>query len=80
MINGESGDSLISLVKKAMKNNELLVFLFHGVGGGHDINVSVDAHSELLHFLKQNEKDIWIAPLVGIAKYVKVYRQINSKD
>ena len=52
MINGESGDSLISLVKKAMNNNDLLVFLFHGVGGGHDINVSVEAHSKLLYFLK----------------------------
>ena len=74
MINGESGDSLISLVKKAMNNNDLLVFLFHGVGGGHDINVSVEAHSKLLYFLKQNEKDIWIAPLVDIAGYVRQYQ------
>ncbi len=75
MINGESGDALISLVKKAMNNNELLVFLFHGVGGGHDINVSVKAHSILLYFLKQNEKDIWIAPLVDIAEYVTEYKE-----
>jgi peptidoglycan/xylan/chitin deacetylase (PgdA/CDA1 family) len=80
MINGESGDSLISLVKKAINNNALLVFLFHGVGGGHNINVSVEAHSKLLHFLRQNEKDIWIAPLADIAAHIRKYQQHNSKD
>ncbi|MFZ0455665.1 MAG: polysaccharide deacetylase family protein [Ignavibacteriaceae bacterium] len=77
MINGETGDSLICLVKKAMSKNGLLVFLFHGVGGGHDINVSIEAHSKLLHFLKQNEKEIWIAPLVDIAEYLKEFQQKN---
>jgi sialate O-acetylesterase len=49
----------------------LLVFLFHGVGGGHNINVDKDAHSRLLHFLKENEKNIWIAPMVDVAQYIK---------
>jgi sialate O-acetylesterase len=71
MINGQSGDELISLVKQAMATNTLLVFLFHGVGGEHSLNVSLPAHSQLLHFLKQNEKDIWIAPMMVIAGYVK---------
>lgn len=70
-INGQSGDELINLVKKAMDSNTLLVFLFHGVGGGHSLNVSLNAHSQLLHFLKQNEKDIWIAPLIDIAEYIR---------
>ena len=30
-INGESGEQLIALVKTAMRDNRLLVFLFHGV-------------------------------------------------
>lgn len=71
MINGQSGEELIALVKQAMKNNALLVFLFHGVGGEHDLNVSLRAHRELLLFLQNNEKDIWIAPLVEIAEYVR---------
>jgi peptidoglycan-N-acetylglucosamine deacetylase len=71
MINGQSGDELIALVKQALEKNALLVFLFHGVGGEHDLNVSLEAHSKLLHFLKENEKDIWIAPMVNIAEYVK---------
>jgi sialate O-acetylesterase len=71
MINGESGGDLVALVKKAMEKKALLVFLFHGVGGEHSLNVSLRAHSELLHFLKANEKDIWVAPLVDIVEYVE---------
>ena len=76
MINGQSGEDLIALVKQTMEKKALLVFLFHGVGGEHDLNVSLDAHSKLVHFLKENENDIWIAPLVKIAEYVK---QQNKK-
>ena len=54
--------------------NVHLDFLFHGVGGGHSLNVSLAAHSKLLHFLKQNEKDIWIAPMIEVADYIKEYR------
>jgi peptidoglycan-N-acetylglucosamine deacetylase len=71
MINGQSGDDLIALVKQALGEKALLVFLFHGVGGEHNLNVSLDAHGKLVHFLKENEKDIWIAPLVNIAEYVR---------
>lgn len=78
MIKELPGDSLISLVKQAMTGNDLLVFLFHGVGGGHNINVSLDAHNKLLHYLKQNEKDIWIAPMVDIAEYIKNYQRKNN--
>lgn len=70
-VNGETGEQLIELVKKAMAGNTLLVFLFHGVGGEHSLNLSLPAHSQLLHFLKQHEKDIWIAPMVTVAEYIK---------
>ncbi len=78
MINGQSGEELIELVKRARDQNDLLVFLFHGVGGEHALNVSLNAHSQLLHFLKQNEKDIWVAPMVEIAGYVKEFNQRKS--
>jgi sialate O-acetylesterase len=70
-INGQTGPELIELVKKAMATNTLLVFLFHGVGGEHTLNVSLPAHRQLLQFLKQNEKEIWIAPMIEIAEYSK---------
>lgn len=71
IINNDSGEKMTSLVKKAMKTNTLLIFVFHGVGGEHSLDVSLAAHSELVHFLKQQEKDIWVAPLVDVADFLK---------
>ncbi|WP_242917087.1 polysaccharide deacetylase family protein [Pontibacter liquoris] len=70
MINGQSGDELIALVKQAMKTNTMVVFLFHGVGGEHSLNVSLEAHSKLLHFLKAHEKEIWNTTFLDAAKYM----------
>ncbi len=74
MVNGESSAKMIEWAKKAVKTNSLLVILFHGVGGGNALNVSLPAHRELLQFLKQNEKDIWIAPMLEVAEYIKTWR------
>jgi len=70
-INGQSADYMIGLIKQAMQSHILLVFLFHGVGGGHGINVDKGEHSKLLHFLKQNENQLWIATMVDVAQYIK---------
>lgn len=71
MMNGQSGAQMIALVKEAMQKNALVVFLFHGVGGEHSLNVSRDAHRQLLQFLKQNGKKVWVAPLLTVAEYAK---------
>ncbi len=78
-MNNATAAQMIELVKQAMQTNTLLVFLFHGVGGEHAINVSLEAHRGLLNYLKQNEKDIWIAPMIDVAKYVKAYQQKQKK-
>jgi peptidoglycan/xylan/chitin deacetylase (PgdA/CDA1 family) len=75
MINGESGAQLISLVEKAMETGSLLVFLFHGVGGEHSLNVSLPAHRELLEFLKKNEDKIWVTTLLDAAKCIRDNRK-----
>ncbi len=69
-IEGQSGQELIALVKKARETNSLLVFLFHGVGGEHNLNVSLEAHRELLEFLKQNENDIWTTTMLEAVKNI----------
>lgn len=77
--NGQSGDELISLAKLAIEKGELLVFLFHGVGGEHSLNVSLSAHSKLLHFLKENEKEIWTGTFMEITEYINEYdRAVKS--
>lgn len=79
MISGQTGDQLISMVKKAMETNTAIVFLFHGVGGEHGLNVSLKAHRELLRFLKKQEKDIWVAPFLDIAEYALAQKKATPK-
>jgi peptidoglycan/xylan/chitin deacetylase (PgdA/CDA1 family) len=74
-INGQSAAYMIGLVKKAQETHTLLVFLFHGVGGGHDLNVGLKEHSQLLHYLKSQEKDIWIAPMVDVAGWISAVQK-----
>jgi len=77
-INGQSGDYMIGLVRKAIESHTLLVFLFHGVGGEHNLNVSLEAHRQLVRFLKQHENEIWIAPMVDVAKYIKEKQKVSK--
>jgi peptidoglycan/xylan/chitin deacetylase (PgdA/CDA1 family) len=76
-INGQSAEYMLDLVKKAQESHTLLVFLFHGVGGGHALNVDLKAHRQLLRYLKAHERDIWVAPMVEVAEKVKAYQQRN---
>jgi hypothetical protein len=61
-------------VKKAQASGSFLVFLFHGVGGEHSLNVSLPAHRQLLNYLKQNENDVWTAPMIEVAEHIKNLR------
>jgi peptidoglycan/xylan/chitin deacetylase (PgdA/CDA1 family) len=70
-INNHDAAYMIGLVKKAIETNSLVVFLFHGVGGGHSLNVDRREHTQLLHYLRQHEKDLWVAPMVHVAEYIR---------
>ena len=74
MVSGETGAQMIEWAKKAMETNSLLVILFHGVGGGNSLNVSLPAHREFLQFLKKWGKDIWTAPMLDVAEYIKTWQ------
>jgi peptidoglycan-N-acetylglucosamine deacetylase len=78
-INGQNAAYMIDLVKQAMETHTLLVFLFHGVGGGHSLNVDGAAHSQLLHYLKQNEKGIWVAPMLEVAQFIKQKQSLATR-
>ena len=70
-INGETGRQLIAIVQDAIKENSLVVFLFHGVGGEHGLNVDRHAHKLLLNFLKDNEKEIWTTTFLDVTEHMK---------
>ncbi len=75
VVNGESATDMEEWVKQAMATHSLLVILFHGVGGGNGLNVTIPDHSAFLHYLKDHESDIWIAPMVEVATYINNYQQ-----
>jgi peptidoglycan/xylan/chitin deacetylase (PgdA/CDA1 family) len=79
MVNNHSFEQMKEWVDKAIQTNSLLVILFHGVGGGNSLDVSLPAHRELLSYLKQNEKDIWIAPMIEAAEFIKQYQSKFNK-
>ena len=59
------------MVKQTKTKKAALLLVI--VGDENALNVSLQAHSQLLH-LKQNEKDIWIAPMIDVAEYIKNYQ------
>lgn len=71
MVNGQTANQMIEWVKKAVETNSLLVILFHGVGGGNSLDVSLPEHRKFLEYLQENKKDIWVAPMIEVAEYVK---------
>ena len=68
---GSTAAQMIAQVEEAEKKGSFIVFLFHGVGGEHPLNVDLEEHRKLLEYLKKKENDIWVAPMVEVAKFIK---------
>ena len=79
MVNNHTAEQMIEWVKKAEETNSLLVILFHGVGGGNSLNVSLPEHRKFLSYLKQNQKDIWIPTMIEAAEYIQNYQSSKGK-
>ncbi len=77
MVNGETAEQMNEWVTKAIETNSLLVILFHGVSGGNALNVLKEEHDKFLHFIKENEKDLWVAPLAEVATQVKFMQNMQ---
>lgn len=69
--NGTTAAQMIAQIEEAEKAGSFIVFLFHGVGGEHPLNVDLEEHRKLLLYLKEREQDIWVTPMVDLAKYIK---------
>jgi len=79
-VNGEGGEQMIEWVKKAVETNSLLVLLFHGVGGEHSLNVSLQAHRELLHYLKKSENDLMIGTMLDVAGHINEWQARDKQN
>mgnify|MGYP002276727316 CR=1 FL=1 len=77
-IDNSNADQLVSLAEKAREENALLVILFHGVGGGHNLNVDLDKHNAFLEYLKENQQDFWVTTLIVASKHAKEVLEKNK--
>lgn len=76
----QPAEYMIDLIEKAARKNALIVFMYHGVGGGHDLNASLEEHNKLLNYLKENKNRIWTSTFLDAAKNAKAYKnKINIK-
>ncbi|MFY7840729.1 MAG: polysaccharide deacetylase family protein [Lacibacter sp.] len=71
MVNNNSFEEMKAWVDQAIQTNSLLVILFHGVGGGNGLDVTIENHRRLLQYIKQKEKEIYVAPMLDIAEYIQ---------
>ncbi len=70
-VEGHTAEEMISWVEQAREENKLIVFLFHGVGGGHGLNVELEEHHKLIDYLSAHQDDIWVDTMLEVAKYIK---------
>lgn len=61
-------EDLINFVKEVQRKNGMAVLIFHGVGGDY-LQVSADAHSKLIEYLKDTE-EIWVTTFEEGLDYV----------
>lgn len=71
MVNNQSFEEMKSWVDQAINTNSLLIFIFHGVGGGHGLNCSEENHKQIVKYVASKIQDIYVAPVNEIALYIK---------
>lgn len=78
VVNNHNFAQMKEWVDKAISTNSLLVILFHGVGGGNGLNVTIEDHRKILTYIKQQEKNLMIASMLETAEHIKQW-QVNNK-
>jgi len=70
---GDSGAKMIAFVEGLRQRGGMAVIGFHGVGGDY-LEVSAEAHKELLAYLKAHDKEIWVGGFTEVLdRAVQVY-------
>lgn len=82
-VSGQKAELLQLEAEKAIRNNGLVIFLFHGIGGEHDLIIERDQHRQFIEYLASRKEDFWIAPLIEIADFIvdnKLSESIGNSD
>jgi len=71
---GTRGDQLIDFARQAISGGGWAVYLFHGVGGDY-LQVSDQAHRQLLSWLAAHRGDVWVTTLQNALDWAKGLQQ-----
>ena len=64
-----TGEELIQYVEEALRHGTMAVIMFHSVGGGY-LNVSAEAHEELLVYMEKRKDVLWVDTFQQVMKHV----------
>lgn len=67
---GVTGAELIAFAQQAAAGGGMAVYLFHGVGGDY-LQVSNEAHQELLAWLAAHPGEVWVTTLQGAMDWAR---------
>jgi len=69
-------DDVIGFIDDAIEHARWAVLIFHGVGGGHAIDVARDTHRAICRELAVRREEIWCDTFLAVAQHI---RQKSSK-
>jgi hypothetical protein len=68
-----SGSAMIQLVERSRSLGQWLILAFHGIDVG-SLAVTEKDFLEVCDFLARNRSDIWIAPVIAVARRILDWR------
>jgi sialate O-acetylesterase len=76
---GRAFDEIKAEIERAAEMGGWIVWMIHGVGKGtHGMHIASAEHDKLVSWLGANRADIWTAPMVEVARYVRAQQAQGS--
>ena len=69
-------EDVLAFIDQAVETGRWAVLVFHGVGGGHHINVSAQFHLEILDRIATLRDQIWCDTFVKVAEKIRQGRKM----
>jgi peptidoglycan/xylan/chitin deacetylase (PgdA/CDA1 family) len=60
--------TIIGFIKKVQQSGGMGVIMFHGIGGDY-ITTASDVHQQVLDYLKENKKEIWVTTFMDAMRW-----------
>ena len=74
---GATGGQLVAFVKRVQQSGGLGIYMVYGIGDDY-LTTPATSHRELLEYLKNNMKDIWVATFQQAMDYVTAQLKQNK--